>query len=137
PRNVVSAAINAMAERDDEIYLFLDDYHAITANGSHELTAFLLRYASSNFHLVIMSRTDPPLPISRLRLTDELVEFDVGNLRFTLDETKEFLSAEKSTQLEPAEVVQLHQATEGWPAALQLARITLRNSPDSSKTIRS
>jgi LuxR family maltose regulon positive regulatory protein len=136
-RSVVSAAINAVAESDDEVYLFLDDYHSITDNRSHELTAFLLRYAPSNFHLVIMSRTEPPLSISKLRLTDEIVELDVTNLRFTLDETGQFLGAELSPGLGPADISKLHHATEGWPAALQLARISVRNSPDPSKTVRS
>src|SRR5215475_6020202 len=89
-RNVVSAAINAVAESDDEVYLFLDDYHAISDSRPHELTAFLLRYAPSNFHLVIMSRTEPPLPNSRLQLTEELVEIDITSLRFTLDEARQF-----------------------------------------------
>lgn len=137
PRNIVSATINAVAESDDEVYLFLDDYHAITDCRSHELTAFLLRYAPSNFHLVIMSRTEPPLPNSRLRLTEELVEIDVTSLCFTLDETRQFLSAEQAPRLAPADLFKLHEATEGWPAALQLARISLRNSPDPSKTVRS
>src|SRR5262245_23323487 len=137
PRNVVSAAINAVAESDDEVYLFLDDYHAITDSRPHELTAFLLRFAPSNFHLVIMSRTEPPLPISRLRLAEEIAELEVTSLRFTLDETRQFLSAEHAPRLTSADLAKLHEATEGWPAALQLARISLRNSPDPSKTVRS
>jgi LuxR family transcriptional regulator, maltose regulon positive regulatory protein len=136
-RNVVSAAINAVAESDDEVYLFLDDYHAITDPRSHELTAFLLRYAPSNFHLVIISRIEPPLSISRLRLADEVAELDVTSLQFTLEETGQFLSAESSPRLGAAEISKLHDATEGWPAALQLARISVRNSPDPAKTVQS
>ena len=137
PRNVVSAAINAVAESDEEVYLFLDDYHVITDGRPHELTAFILRYAPSNFHLVIMSRVEPPLPMSRLQLAEDLAEIDVTSLRFTLNETRQFLSAEMNPRLEPADVSKLHEATEGWPAALQLARISLRNSSDPSKTVRS
>src|SRR6516165_1546462 len=136
-RNVMSAAINAVAESDDEVYLFLDDYHAITDPRSHVLTAFLLRYAPSNFHLVIMSRTEPPLSISKLRLADEVAELDVTGLRFTLEETRQFLTAESSPRLGAAEISKLHDATEGWPAALQLARISVRNSPDPAKTVQS
>lgn len=137
PRNVISAATNAVAEGDDEVYLFLDDYHAITDSRPHELTSFLLRYAPSNFHLVIMSRVEPPLPISKLRLTEEISEIDVASLRFTLDETRQFLGAELTPRLKSGDIAKLHEATEGWPAALQLARISLRNSPDPSKTVRS
>lgn len=136
-RNVVAAAINAVAESDDEIYLFFDDYHVIRGPRSHELTSFLLRYAPSNFHLVIMTRTEPPLTLSRLRLTDEVIELDIANLRFSLEETSQFLSLELAPRLDSADISRLHSATEGWPAALQLARIALRNSPDPSKTVRS
>jgi LuxR family maltose regulon positive regulatory protein len=136
-RSVVSAAINSIAESDDEVYLFLDDYHAIVDGQCHELTAFLLRYASSNFHLVISTRTEPPLPVSKLRLTDEIGEVDASSLRFTLAEAEEFLGGGLASPLDQADVFKLHEATEGWPAALQLARIAVRNSPDSSRIVRS
>jgi LuxR family transcriptional regulator, maltose regulon positive regulatory protein len=137
PKNVMSAAINALAESDDEVYLFLDDYHAIADSRPHELTGFLLRYAPSNFHLVVMSRTEPPLPVSRMQLADDVIELDAASLRFTADETRQFLSAELAPKLDAADISKLHEATEGWPAALQLARITVRNSVDPAATVRS
>jgi LuxR family transcriptional regulator, maltose regulon positive regulatory protein len=135
-RSVASATINAAAESDDEIYLFLDDYHLLADSRSHEITTYLLRYAPSNFHLVIMSRTEPQLPVSRLRLTDDVAELDVASLRFTIEETSQFLGVEVGPRLAAADIAKLHRATEGWPAALQLARITVRNSPDLPNTIR-
>lgn len=136
-RNVVSAAINAAADSDEEIYLFLDDYHLLADNRVHDITTFLLRYAPSNFHIVIMSRTEPQLSISRLRLADDLAEFDAATLRFSVDETRRFMSAELTPKIDAADISRLHEATEGWPAALQLARITVRNSADPAATIRS
>jgi len=136
-RSVASATINAVAESDDEIYLFLDDYHLITDTRPHEITALLLRYAPSNFHLVVMSRSEPALPLSRLRLTDDVTELDVASLRFTMAETRDFLRAELAPRLDEPDIEKLHEATEGWPAALQLARITVRNSADLPGTIRS
>jgi LuxR family transcriptional regulator, maltose regulon positive regulatory protein len=132
PRNVVSATINAIAENDEEFYLFLDDYHALSDDRSDELVAFLLRYAPSNFHLVLMSRTEPRFSLSRLRLEDEVAEFDISVLRFTLDEAITFLGADLSAKLAPDGIARLHAATEGWPAALQLAKITLSNSSNPS-----
>src|SRR6185437_16249210 len=136
-KNVLSVAINAIAESDTEVYLCLDDYHLVTDARSHELTAFLLRYAPSNFHVVIMSRTEPPLPIYKLQLADEVAEINVASLRFNLTETKEFLGAEPSPKLAPAEIWKLYDAAEGWPAALQLARISVRNSADPSRIVNS
>jgi LuxR family transcriptional regulator, maltose regulon positive regulatory protein len=136
-KNVFLAAINAVAENDDEVYVFLDDYYLVTDRRPHELTSFLLRYAPSNFHLVVMSRTELPLSISKLRLEDEVAELDIADLRFTLGEAGQFLRAEPSSKLEQEDISKLHDATEGWPAALQLARISIRNSPDPSKVVRS
>ena len=136
-RSVAAAALNAAADSDEEIYLFLDDYHLISDERPHDFTAFLLRYAPSNFHLAILSRTEPPLPVLRLLLADDVAEIDVASLRFTFEETRSFLRAEQAPTLNDQDIEKLHQATEGWPAALQLARITVRNSPDLPSTIRS
>jgi hypothetical protein len=64
-----------VAESDNEVFLFLDDYHAITDSRPHELTALVLRYAPSNFHLVIMSRT---AQLADLGIAD--VELAIGAL---------------------------------------------------------
>ncbi len=137
PKHILSSAINAISESDDEIYAFLDDYHAVTDQRVHDLSAYLLRYAPANFHLVITSRIEPPLPISRYRLADEIAEVEMRSLRFTLAETDQFFAADVIPSLAAGEIRRLYEATEGWPAALQLARIALRNSPDPAGTISS
>ena len=93
------------------------------------MTLFL-RYAPSNLHLVLVSRSEPRFSLSRLRLDDELVEVDASLLKFTLQETRDFLGEALFSRLGAAGVAKLHSATEGWPAALQLVRISLVNSPD-------
>ncbi len=130
PRNVISSLLNGVSEIDSETYLFLDDFHVVSDHRCHELMALLLRYAPSNLHLVLVSRTEPRLPLSRLRLDDQLAEIDAALLKFTLAETAELLGPELAQRLGNRGVAKLHRATEGWPAALQLARISLVNSAD-------
>ena len=130
PRNVISSLLNGVSEIDTETYLFLDDFHVVSDHRCHELMALLLRYAPSNLHLVLVSRTEPRLPLSRLRLDDQLAEIDATLLKFTLAETAELLGPELARSLGNSGVAKLHRATEGWPAALQLARISLVNSAD-------
>jgi ATP/maltotriose-dependent transcriptional regulator MalT len=130
-RNVISTLLNAVSEIDSETYLFLEDIHLVTDQRCHELTSLILRYAPSNLHLVLVTRTDPRLPLSRLRLDDELAEVDVARLKFTLAETADFLGSELVGRLGSSGVARLHGSTEGWPAALQLARISLVNAPDA------
>jgi LuxR family maltose regulon positive regulatory protein len=129
-RNVISSLLNAVSEIDSETYLFLEDFHVISDRRCQELMALFLRYAPSNLHLVLVSRSEPRFSLSRLRLDDELVEVDVSLLKFTLEETRDFLGEALFSRLGSAGVAKLHAATEGWPAALQLARISLVNSPD-------
>ena len=128
PRNVVSALVNAATESDHELFVLLDDFHVLTDRRCHDLIDFLLRYAPSNFHLVILTRSEPRLPLSRLRLEDEITEIDASLLHFDLSETQQLLGSDLC--ILSAGVAELHASTEGWPAALQLARISLRNSPD-------
>jgi LuxR family maltose regulon positive regulatory protein len=132
PRVVLSTLVNAASETDSEIFLVLDDFHLITDTRSLELMTFLLRYASSNLHLVVLSRSELRLPLSKLRMEGEIAELDAAEIRFTLDETKLLLGAKLTRSLRPSGVSQLYSATEGWPAAVQLARIVLRNCEDPS-----
>jgi LuxR family transcriptional regulator, maltose regulon positive regulatory protein len=129
-RSIISSLLNAVSEIDSETYLFLDDFHVVADRRCDGLMTLILRYAPSNLHLVLVSRSEPRFSLSRLRLDDELVEVDLSLLRFTLKETEVFLGEALSNGLGATGVAKLHCATEGWPAALQLARIFLVNSPD-------
>ena len=128
PRNVVSTLVNAASESDSEIYLILDDFHLVTDSRCHELMSFLLRYAPSNFHLVILSRSEPRIALTKLQLAEDIAEIDASMLCFSLEETTQFLGSDLSASLLQTGIDKLHSATEGWPAALQLARISLQNS---------
>jgi LuxR family transcriptional regulator, maltose regulon positive regulatory protein len=65
-RTVLVMLINEIADRDDEVFLFLDDYHLISQDTIHDGIMFLLNNAPSNLHLVILTRADPPLRVARL-----------------------------------------------------------------------
>ena len=83
--------------------------------------AFLLDHLPANVHLVIATRADPPLPLSRLRARGELVEVRAADLRFTADEAADYLTGTMGLALAAADVAALAERTEGWAAALQLA----------------
>lgn len=136
PQNVISALVNAASESDSEIFLVLDDYHAVSDRRCHDLVTLLLRYAPSNFHLVILTRTEPRLPLSRLRMEEGIGEIDASMLHFDLNETSQFLGTDLCSTLQANGIARLHAATEGWPAALQLARISLRSTSDPVAHVR-
>ena len=122
---IVSNLINDLTDVDDEVYLFLEDYHWITDPRIHDAVAFFLKHAPSQAHVVITTRTEPPLPLASLRANNELLEIDASALRFDMQETREFLERGKPGSLAPAEVKLLHSRTDGWPAQL---RIVVSNS---------
>ena len=127
PNAIVSALINSLAEVESEVFLFLDDYHLLTDPGIHESVVFLLRHAPSNLHLVLMTRTEPTLPLDRWRARDQVLEIDGRTLRFDLDETSRFL-AQETSGLGQADTRSLHAKTEGWPAMLRIVATTSTQS---------
>lgn len=129
-RNLVSLIANAACEVDDEIYLFLDEYQTVTDVGCHDLVSQLLRYTLSNFHLVLISRAEPRLSVSRYKLEEQFAEVGTADLLFDAEETARFFGPELLQKLGRRGVWKLLKATEGWPAAMQLARITLRRAAD-------
>ena len=128
PPAIVSTLINGLAEVDEEIYLFLEDYHYVSDPVIHDAVAFLLRHAPSNFHVVLATRTEPPLPLPTLRAQNQLLEIDVAALRFDLEETRQFLEHEGLGPLDPAQLRLLHERTEGWPAVLRIVAATSSQS---------
>ena len=108
----------------------LDDYHAIGASEVHEAVTFLLDHLPDHLHLVIATRSDPPLPLARLRSRGQLSELRAADLRFTPAEAREFLNRVMGLELTAADVEALEDRTEGWIAGLQLAALSLRGIAD-------
>jgi LuxR family maltose regulon positive regulatory protein len=119
--------INEVASQPLSFALVLDDYHTITELPVHEAVNFLLERQPPQMHLVIASRQDPPLPLSRLRGRGQVTEIRQRDLRFTLEEATRFLNQSMGLNLETTEVASLGAHTEGWIAGLQMAAIALQS----------
>jgi len=113
-----------------DIVLVLDDYHSIEAESIHAGVTFLLDNLPPSMHLVITGRTDPPLPLSRLRGGGELSEIRAADLRFTPDEAADFLKDVMGLELSTDHVAALEVRTEGWIAGLQLAALSMQGRDD-------
>jgi LuxR family maltose regulon positive regulatory protein len=129
---LVTALINELATqpRGDELLVVLDDYHLIDARPVHESLTFLLEHLPPGLHLVLASRSDPPLPLARLRAAGQLAELRAGDLQFTSQEAADLLREAIGRDLPAAMVAALAARTEGWAAGLQLAALSLRGQPD-------
>jgi LuxR family maltose regulon positive regulatory protein len=138
PMPAVEAAltrlINDVAATGQQAVLVLDDYHAIENDFIHETVRFLVDRQPPCLHLVITTRHEPPLPLARLRARDELMELRAADLRFTPEETRQFFRDTMGLDLPPAVADTLEARSEGWPAGLQLAALSLRGQaePDTA-----
>lgn len=136
PQAVVSSLINDLTEVEDETYLFLEDYHWVTNPTIHGALTFFLAHAPSQIHVVLTTRTEPPLPLASLRANNLLLEIDASALRFDPQETRAFLDNERPGSLDVAGVKLLHSRTEGWPAALRIVVSTASPGQDFSNYVR-
>ncbi len=110
--------------------LVLDDYHVISAAEVHDAVAFLLDHLPDRLQLVMATRSDPPVPLARLRSRGQLTEVRASDLRFSGSEAQEFLNRVMGLDLTGADVQALEDRTEGWIAGLQLAALSLRGVPE-------
>ncbi len=127
---VLATLINEVNASAKDFILILDDYHVIDAPPIHNAIAFLLDHMPPRMHLIIASRSDPPLPLARLRVRGESTELRAADLRFTSEEATAFLNEMMRLNLSTAEVTALESRTEGWIAGLQLAALSLQAHDD-------
>jgi LuxR family maltose regulon positive regulatory protein len=137
---LLAALINEIAKVEAPFVFVLDDYHVIEAQPIHKALTFLLAHlppltvssrranarGPNGMHLVIATRADPPMPLSRLRGRGQLNELRTADLRFTLDETAAFLNQVMGLDLTADAVAALEERTEGWIVGLQMAAHSLK-----------
>ena len=125
-RSTLTALINSLASNPANRVLVLDDYHVIEQRSIHDALLFLVDHLPPQDHLVIVSRTDPPWSLARLRTRGQLDEIRAADLRFTPDEAAAFLNDAMGLNLLADDVAALEARTEGWIAGLQLAALSMR-----------
>jgi LuxR family transcriptional regulator, maltose regulon positive regulatory protein len=123
---IVASLINEITAIAHDVVLVLDDYHVITAPSVQRAIAFLLDRLPEPMHLVLASRIDPPLPLSRLRVRQQMMEIRAADLRFTAEEAAAFLQEVMGLPLSAQDIATLEARTEGWIAGLQLAALSLQ-----------
>jgi LuxR family maltose regulon positive regulatory protein len=124
---ILTPLLNAISTMSTEAVLILDDYHLIATPSIHAAVAFLLDHLPPQLHLIMLTRADPPLSLTRLRSRGELTELRAADLRFTAEEATAFLTTEMGLPLTSDQVAALETRTEGWIAGLQLAALAMKN----------
>ncbi len=119
-----------------EITLILDDFHRLSSVPARASVGWFIDHAPPGFQLVLASRTEPTLPVATLRAHGELLELRAGDLRFTSAEAGTFLNGRLGLGLTPEDVESLVAKTEGWPAGLYLAALSLQHAADRHAFVR-
>jgi LuxR family maltose regulon positive regulatory protein len=131
---IIGRVRSELAGHRERTFLIIDDLHELTSPEALAQLIRLLEKLPEHVHAILTTRRDLPLRLHKLRLAGELAEIRAVDLRFTQEETREFLAA-AGIALPEARVAELHQRTEGWAAGLRLAAISLASSPDPERFV--
>ena len=133
--HVLPILINELDALPESCVFVLEDYQAIDNAEVHEAVAYLLDHAPASLELALSTRVEPPLPVSRLRGRGDLLEIGPGDLQFSVADAGALLVAYQGLGVEPSDVNRLVERTEGWPAGLYLAALSLRGRDDAHEFI--
>lgn len=136
PEALIGPVINDLARMPERVFLVLDDFHLITNPEIQQSVAYLVEHLPATLGLVIASRSEPALPLARLRAQGEMAEIRADDLRFSEGETRDLLNGTLGLALPPEDIHALLERTEGWAAGLYLAGLSLRGHKDPARFIR-
>ncbi|MFF3572643.1 protein kinase [Nocardia jiangxiensis] len=134
-RYVLTSLINAIHEHGERIVVIIEDWHRITSDATVAALHFLLEHGCHHLQILVTSRERSGLPLSAMRVSNELIEIDSAALRFDQTEAGELLVELGGIDIDDSGVSRLRENTDGWVAGLQLASISMRGHIDPSELI--
>ena len=132
---VLTSLINEIHARHQRMAIVIDDWHRVSDAGVVAAMVYLLEHGCHHLQVIVTSRNRARLPVSRMRVCDELVEIDIAGLCFDAGEAQSFLRDVAGLELHNDEITNLRNSTDGWVAALQLACVSLRASDEPAELI--
>ncbi len=133
--DVTASIANDAGELPAGSAVIVDDFHYAATAVSRNMIDLVERWPAETAQLVLSGRFDPPLRLHRLRMLGELCELRDADLYFSLAESRDLL-ANFGVEIAAADLALLHQRSEGWAAALQMAALSLRGSTDPARVAR-
>ncbi|BBZ55864.1 serine/threonine-protein kinase [Mycolicibacterium phocaicum] len=134
-RQVPNLLIEWLHSHKQTLALLIDEWHRVTSADSLDTLAYLLENGCHHLYLIVAGRAGTGLPLGTLGVQGELVEIDASQLRFDLGEARTLLVDRCGLDLPAAVVADLEESTDGWPAALQLASLSLRDGGDAAALV--
>jgi LuxR family maltose regulon positive regulatory protein len=133
--DVTASIANDAAKLPAGSAVIVDDFHTVAAAVGGDMADLVERWPAETAQLVLASRSDPPVRLHRLRMAGELCELRDHDLRFSLAESHDLLRG-FGADIGTEELTLLHQRSEGWAAALQMAALSLRGTADPARIAR-
>ena len=127
-KGLLSALVNEISEHTKDFVLILDDFHHIQDQAVIDLVCHLVTHQPAQLHLLIASRADLPFSCSRLRAQGNLIDIGITALRFTTDESIEYLGKQLGDRVSEKDAEILSKRTEGWIAGLHMAVLSMKSS---------
>ena len=135
-QHVAELLINDILKIENDILCVLDDFHLIESNEVVQIVDFLIKNSPEKFHIAISTRSDPSLPLARMRSQNDLVEVRSSDLNFSSNEINIFFNKKLKLELTDEEISLLEKKTEGWIAGLQLTALSMQGRKDVPDFIR-
>ena len=133
--DVAASVANDAAKLPPGSAVIVDDFHFAAAAAAPDMTDLVEHWPAKIVQLVLAGRSDPPLRQHRLRISGQLNEIRDRYLYFSLPESRNLL-AKFGVQISDADLALLHHRSEGWPAALQMAALSLKGTTDPARRAR-
>jgi LuxR family transcriptional regulator, maltose regulon positive regulatory protein len=133
---VLPMLVNELAALAEPVVLMLDDYHLIKEHRCHDQMTLLLDHLPPSAQVAIITRADPPLGLARMRAAGEMAEIRARELRFDLPQAAALTRNVAGVELTDHDLEDLVVRTEGWPAGLYLAALSLRRHPSPATFVR-
>jgi LuxR family transcriptional regulator, maltose regulon positive regulatory protein len=130
--DVTASIANDAAKLPAGSAIIVDDFQSAAPEVARDMTGLVERWPAETAQLLLISRSDPPLRLHRLRMSGELCELRNRDLFFSLAESHDLL-ANFGAELADDELALLHERSEGWAAALQMAALSLRRTSDPAR----
>ncbi|WP_167619477.1 LuxR C-terminal-related transcriptional regulator [Maribellus sediminis] len=132
---IATPLINDIYEVQEHFYMVFDDYHLIENQQINQLVTYLLNNLPDNIHIVLITRSDPSIPLARLRSQQLITDIRLSDLCFNSNHVYDFFKKSLNINLTIEDAKNLESKTEGWIAGLQLTALSLQGKDDISEFV--
>lgn len=123
---VITVLINEIQDSNKKFLFIMEDLHVIMNEQILRGLKFFINHMPHNIHLIMTSRKSILPQLSGIKLSDRIIEIGQEDLKFTKQETADFIKEVMELNVTEKELVKLYEWTEGWPVGLQIAALSCK-----------